>query len=333
MALPLMLMAAGSSNEFAPSSLPAVPTSEQYAAPSAPLRAEFARSRRQLDYSWHKRYSTERQQLQDGIIRELIASAEDARKTHRGIASKWGANRGNRLLGQPFAKERAAKSTELSNGGSGGSGDGSRDAAAPLAHEALPPEQPWAIFTAGCMGAGKTRVMGVLAQHGLLPLERFVRVDQDLIRSQLPETRLFMRLDRRTVGQLTQQESGSIAEIATEEVCCLRALQMHTRVHTLGLLSKPPAFAALRWSHCPRERIRAAPSCLCTHRRYGAAIISGWTLRCAVTSGGRLSCSASERRTRATASPSSTCSPRGSASGSERPSAAARRDARFLQSC
>ena len=44
--------------------------------------------------------------------------------------------------------------------------------------------QPWIVFTAGCMGAGKTHVMCLLNTHGLLPLPHFVRVDMDRIRAQ-----------------------------------------------------------------------------------------------------------------------------------------------------
>lgn len=78
-------------------------------------------------------------------------------------------------------------------------------------------ERPWCIFTAGCMGSGKTHVMCTLDAHGLLPLPRFVRVDIDRIRMLLPELDGYVRHDRMTAGEMTQKEAGAIAEIATEE--------------------------------------------------------------------------------------------------------------------
>ena len=139
-------------------------TAENHAEAGAPLSREFFTSRAGLDYSWHVRYSTLRQHLQDAIIREMLAPAQ-------------------RSAAQP----------------------GKRDS------------QPWALFTAGCMGAGKTHVMVLLDRSELLSLQRFVRIDMDRIRSSLPETAAYVRLDKRTAGAMTQQEAGAIAEIASEE--------------------------------------------------------------------------------------------------------------------
>ena len=201
--LPLMMM--GASKELPHSSSTALPTSEQYASRSAPLRGEFARSREQLDYAWHKRYTLARQELQDQIIRNLLsgahllsgvdggreASARPRASSPRLISKASGARE---MLRQAISsRKRSTDHTDSLTSPANGS-----------LLSVSPPEQPWAIFTAGCMGAGKTRVMGVLGREGLLPLDRFVRVDQDLIRAHLPETRTLMKLDRRTVGHMTQ---------------------------------------------------------------------------------------------------------------------------------
>ena len=79
------------------------------------------------------------------------------------------------------------------------------------------PRQPWALFTAGCMGAGKTHVIVRLDRDSLLPLPRFVRVDMDRIRALLPETAGYADFDKASAGQMTQRECGLIAEVVTEE--------------------------------------------------------------------------------------------------------------------
>jgi hypothetical protein len=45
------------------------------------------------------------------------------------------------------------------------------------------PTQPWIVFTAGAMGAGKSHTMNVLVKKGRFPLHAFVVVDPDEIRS------------------------------------------------------------------------------------------------------------------------------------------------------
>jgi len=155
------------------------PTSDNYADPSARLRREFFNGRVGLDYHHHVRYSVERQAIQDGIIRQLL-SFEDMQRGKPQREAEWKRlARGARLLAQP--------------------------------------KQPWCILTAGAMGAGKTHVMCALDRHGLMPLNRFVRIDMDRIRDLLPEMPEYVRRDKRTAGFMTQREAGAIAEIVSEE--------------------------------------------------------------------------------------------------------------------
>ena len=152
-------------------------TSANYANPGARLRREFITSRAGLDYRFHVRYSLERQALQDSIIRSML-SFEDMQT--------------GRPEAQPEWLRKAKGSSKLLR----------------------QPRQPWCVFTAGAMGAGKTHVMCALDRHGLLPLPRFVRVDLDRIRALLPETEGY---SKRVAGAMTQREAGAIAEIVSEE--------------------------------------------------------------------------------------------------------------------
>jgi len=165
-------------------------TSENHRNPAAPLRHEFAASRARLDYSWHVHYSLRRQEQQDAIIRRMlrdgaVGGAEHATPAGRGVLQGL-----RQVLSRWQQQRRGAVGA---------------------------PAQPWAIFTAGCMGAGKTHVMELLDENGLLPLSSFVRIDVDRIRAALPETRTYERLNAQTAGLLTQLEAGCIAEVATEE--------------------------------------------------------------------------------------------------------------------
>ncbi len=75
------------------------------------------------------------------------------------------------------------------------------------------PLENWIVFTAGPMGAGKGHTIHWLNSQGLFPLDAFVNVDPDAIRSLLPETEEYNRLDQNSTGYLTQKEVGYISEV------------------------------------------------------------------------------------------------------------------------
>ena len=77
------------------------------------------------------------------------------------------------------------------------------------------PTQPWLVFTAGCMGAGKGHTIKWLASKDLFPLKAFVQVDADKLRELLPEFYEYNKRDESTSGQLTQKEVGVMSELLT----------------------------------------------------------------------------------------------------------------------
>lgn len=78
------------------------------------------------------------------------------------------------------------------------------------------PTEPWLVFTAGAMGAGKSYTMNKLVNQGRFPLLHFVLVDPDEIRQHLPEYHLYLETDQpEMAGELTQKEAGYISEILT----------------------------------------------------------------------------------------------------------------------
>jgi len=90
---------------------------------------------------------------------------------------------------------------------------------------------PWIVFTAGAMGAGKSYTMCVLVEHERFPLPAFVVVDPDEIRRLLPEYHMYIAENPELAGDLTRKETGYISEILT-----LAALQSGKNVLQDGSL-------------------------------------------------------------------------------------------------
>jgi len=93
------------------------------------------------------------------------------------------------------------------------------------------PTEPWIVFTAGPMGAGKSHVMKTLLDKALFPLKAFVMVDPDEIRHLLPEYHVYIDENPEIAGEMTRKEAGFIAEILT-----LAALQAGKNVLQDGSL-------------------------------------------------------------------------------------------------
>lgn len=69
------------------------------------------------------------------------------------------------------------------------------------------------IFTGGCYGAGKSNVLKQLQKENKINLDNFVHVDQDKMRSQIPEYETYLRENYYTAGFKTNKETGYIAEL------------------------------------------------------------------------------------------------------------------------
>jgi len=78
------------------------------------------------------------------------------------------------------------------------------------------PTNPWIVFTAGAMGAGKSYTIRHLGEKGRFPLDSFVMVDPDEIRRLLPEFDTYVEQYVHLAGEQTRKEAGLIAEILTE---------------------------------------------------------------------------------------------------------------------
>lgn len=83
-------------------------------------------------------------------------------------------------------------------------------------HHCSRPEQPWIVFTAGAMGAGKSHTVKSLDAENRFPLHSFVIVDPDQIRHRLPEFDGYVESNPLTAGEMTRKECGMMAEILTK---------------------------------------------------------------------------------------------------------------------
>ncbi len=93
------------------------------------------------------------------------------------------------------------------------------------------PTEPFLVFTAGGMGAGKSYTLNKMNENGRFPLAAFVIVDPDEIRQIFPEYGLYVNQNPLKAGEMTRKEAGYIVEILT-----LAALQAGKNVLVDGSL-------------------------------------------------------------------------------------------------
>jgi Zeta toxin len=86
--------------------------------------------------------------------------------------------------------------------------------------------RPWIVFSAGPMGVGKGYVMSTLKELGLFPLDRFLTIDPDLLKSELPEMAGYLQRDPASAATKVHRESTQMADVLLQH-----ALQM--RIPTL----------------------------------------------------------------------------------------------------
>lgn len=78
-------------------------------------------------------------------------------------------------------------------------------------------DEPWLLFTAGAMGAGKSWSMKRISERGYFKHQSFVHVDPDDLRTHLPEYAGYLDHDAMTAGQKTHKEASLMTEIAVCE--------------------------------------------------------------------------------------------------------------------
>ena len=75
------------------------------------------------------------------------------------------------------------------------------------------PTEPWIVFTAGVMGAGKSHTMKQVAGNALFPLHSYIVIDPDETRSHFPEYHLYAQQNPERAGELTHKKRGTLQKL------------------------------------------------------------------------------------------------------------------------
>jgi len=76
--------------------------------------------------------------------------------------------------------------------------------------------EPWIVFTAGAMGAGKSHAFSWMAGRGHVPLDLMQIIDPDVFKAALPEWQGYLEHSPLDAGYHTRRESGLLTEMALE---------------------------------------------------------------------------------------------------------------------
>lgn len=82
-----------------------------------------------------------------------------------------------------------------------------------LLDEAKSTRRPWLVFSAGPMGVGKSYVLSKLHSTGFFPLDQFLKIDPDMIKSEIPEFAGYLRENPETAATMLHAESTQMADI------------------------------------------------------------------------------------------------------------------------
>lgn len=78
------------------------------------------------------------------------------------------------------------------------------------------PSKPWIVFSAGAMGVGKGYVLSSLYNSKLFPLDKFLIIDPDMLKNELPEMSGYLQADPSTAATKVHRESTQMADVLLE---------------------------------------------------------------------------------------------------------------------
>ncbi|KAA0164441.1 hypothetical protein FNF31_02365 [Cafeteria roenbergensis] len=167
----------------------------------------FATARVLLDHDYHGVYCLERQEVQDRIICAILERGGltlEQTDVGGGAESERDGDDGSPIQATPSSG--SVSSSKDSSGGSSRGSDGGSSSPLPVC--------PWAVWTAGAMGAGKGHTMRLLKQAAsIFPSQAFVGIDPDEIKAVLPETELYKEHGHPHASTMVHRESTLIAEV------------------------------------------------------------------------------------------------------------------------
>lgn len=151
--------------------------------------AVFRQARMMIDHSYHGMYKLERQAVQDRIVMAIFERGGMTIEADGGLCE---------------TDDPPTPKPDSSSGSSRWSPES----------DDVPP-RPFAVWTAGAMGAGKGHTLRRLKQAGaIFPISAFVAIDPDEVKSVLPDTPLYLAADLATGSGFVHKESTFVAELA-----------------------------------------------------------------------------------------------------------------------
>ena len=186
------------------------PTCDVYRVGDTHLFSEpFRESRSKLDYSYHKNPMFDRQLYQDMVLARILEA--DSEEDDDDVKDDEDST--------PSAVEspRALKTHQ----------------------------RPFLVFMSGPMGVGKSYVLSQLHQKGIFPLQKFVKIDPDMLKSELPEMAGYLQHDSDSAATKLHRESTQMSDVLFEH-----SLMKHRNVLVDGSLRDTD------WYQTLFERIR-----------------------------------------------------------------------------
>jgi adenylylsulfate kinase-like enzyme len=77
-------------------------------------------------------------------------------------------------------------------------------------------DRPFIVFTSGPMGVGKSYVMSQLHKRKLFPFQNFVKIDPDMLKSELPEMAGYLQYDSESAATKLHRESTQMSDVLFE---------------------------------------------------------------------------------------------------------------------
>jgi adenylylsulfate kinase-like enzyme len=149
-------------------------------------------SRSKLDYSYHSNPSIERQIYQDSVLSRVFSSSSSSSNSDNIQTSSHSSS-----------SKTAAPESSSSNGESQN-------------NERQKQKQPIIVFTSGPMGVGKSYVLSQLNERSIVPLGKFVKIDPDMLKSELPEMAGYLQYDSESAATKLHRESTQMSDVLFE---------------------------------------------------------------------------------------------------------------------
>lgn len=212
------------------------PTNVAYQIPDTNLfTTTFEYARGKLDYTYHKNPTLTRQAYQDMVLSRILEadkSLTSTRSTSSSLSSTTS------LSDQDYTTEEQPERRK----------------------------RPFIVFSAGPMGVGKSFVLSQLHQRNLFPLSRFIKIDPDMLKSELPEIAGYLQYGPDSAATKLHRESTQMADVLFEHSLAtqrnilvdgsLRDVDWYTRLFRRLRTDFPQYVLSILYVSAPSETIK-----------------------------------------------------------------------------